>query len=119
MPEMIPGVEFDFGGGRVYTIPPLPLGALQRLQDKLGKLNASSALEPASVATVIDAAHSAMRRNYPELTQDEVADLVDVGNMHEVIGCVLDVAGLKRKAQAEAKNPLAQTASSATPTGPA
>lgn len=119
MPELIPGIEYDFGGGRVYTVPPLSLAALQRLQKKLEALQQASALDPASIGTVIDAAHSALKRNYPEMTPEEAAELVDVGNMHDVVACVMDVAGVRRKAEAEAKNRPAQAADSQTPTGPA
>lgn len=109
MPSLIPGVELDFGGGRVYTVPPLSLGALQQLQGKLESLqDQHNPLSPAAVSTVLQATHSALVRNYPAITPDDVANLVDVGNMHEVIAAVLDVAGIKRKAQADAKNPTAQ-----------
>jgi hypothetical protein len=109
MPELIPGIEVDFGGGRLYTVPPLALGALQRLQGKLSQLNQASSLEPATVDAVIAATHSALVRNYPEITVEQVGDLIDVGNMHDVISSVLDVAGIKRKAIAEEKNRAAQS----------
>lgn len=97
---MIPGVEFDFGGGRIYLVPPLSLGALQLLQDRIAQLNMLSSVDPVAVATMIEAAHLALRRNYPAITPAEVAELVDVSNIGEVYDCLLDVAGIKRKAQA-------------------
>lgn len=106
--EQIPGVLFDFGGGKIYMLPPLTMGAMERLQKGLADLSSAEALSPESVTTIVDAAHAALRRNYPELSRDDVADLVDVGNMFDVVGAVLDVSGVKRKAQAEAKNPPAQ-----------
>lgn len=108
MSEMIPGIEYDFGGGRVYTLPPLSMGAMERLQKGLAALSSAEALSPESITTIVDAAHAALRRNYPAMTRDDVAELVDVGNMFDVVGAVLDVSGIKRKAQAEAKNPQAQ-----------
>jgi hypothetical protein len=113
--EMIPGIDFDFGGGQVRTIPPLSLAALRRMQGALGKLSAVGALEPEAIDTVIKATHAALRRNYPDISEDDVAELIDVANMHEVIACVLDVAGVKRKAGEEAKNPPAQPMQAATP----
>ncbi len=110
MAELIPGVEFPFGGGKTYVVPPLSLGALERLQGKLASLSSASATDPESIKTVVDAAHSALKRNYPEMTRDEVAELVDLGNMHEVINCVMDVAGMRRKAADDAKNQTAQPA---------
>ncbi len=106
--ELIPGVEFNFGGGRVYTIPPLSLGALQRLQNKLASFSERTALDPVSMGVVVEALHAALARNYPDLTEGEVSELVDVSQIGDVMAAVLDVSGLKRKAQAEAKNQAAQ-----------
>jgi hypothetical protein len=50
------------------------------------------------VATVIDTAHAALRRNYPDTTREDVADMLGLENMVEVMECVMDVSGLKRKA---------------------
>lgn len=119
--ELIPGIDFDFGGGQVHTIPPLSLAALRRLQGSLSKLSDVGALEPEAIDTVIKATHAALRRNYPAITEEDVAELIDLGNMHDVIACVLDVAGIKRKAGHDAKNPPAQPmpAETPAPTGPA
>ena len=46
--------------------------------------------------TIVDATHAALKRNYPDLTRADVAELVDLGNMVEVIQSVMDVAGVKR-----------------------
>ncbi|WP_394788770.1 hypothetical protein [Rhodoferax sp.] len=100
----LPGVDFDFGGGRVYTIPPLSIGALQLLQSKLADIESASVLEPRSVVTIVQAAHAALHRNYPDITVAEVGELVDLGNMYDVMECVLDVAGMRRKSEADAKN---------------
>lgn len=110
MPK-IPGIDFDFGGGRIYTVPPLALGDLQGLQGRLAALSGNDALDPASISAVLDATHAALVRNYPALSVAEVGQLVDVGNMFDVISCVMDVTGVKRKAaESAAKNPTAQPA---------
>lgn len=94
-------------GGVEYTVPPLALGALEQLQDRVSKFN-GDIRDAEQVATVIDAAHSALKRNYPETTRDDVADMIDVGNMAEVFEAVMDVSGLKRKAieAGEAQEPV-------------
>ena len=116
MPK-IPGIAFDFGGGQVYIVPPLALGNLQMLQDKLTAMTGVEAMNPASIATVLDATHAALVRNYPDMTREKVGQLVDLGNMFEVIGCVMDVTGAKRKSSEDAeKNQQAQAATPA-PTG--
>ena len=92
------GVVFDFGGGHVYTVPPLALGDVELLQDRIAVLADRPMASAESVATVIDAAHRALARNYL-CSREQVGDLVDVGNMPEVLEAVMDVAGVKRRAQ--------------------
>ncbi|MEI8326211.1 MAG: hypothetical protein WCH44_12770 [Betaproteobacteria bacterium] len=120
--NLVPGVDYDFGGGRVYTVAALPIVALMRLQSRLTNLSTDNALSPESVDTILQATHAALKRNYPDITLDQVGELVDVANMLEVISLVLDVGGFKRKAAAEAeaaKNQPAQTAApTVLPTGP-
>lgn len=107
MPK-IKGNDFDFGSV-VLTIPPLSLGDLELLQDRMGTLQVG-ATDAQSVGTVIDATHAALKRNYPELTRQEVAGLIDIANMGDVLECVMDVSGAKRKADEAAKK--AQSAES-------
>ncbi|WP_310613735.1 hypothetical protein [Limnohabitans sp.] len=115
--ELIPGVEFNFGGERVYTIPPLTLGALQRLQHKLSELSAMSALDPQAISIITEATHVALLRNYPNMTVDELSELLDVSQLGDVLSALLDVSGLQRKAQAEAKNQVAQPVQTSALTG--
>lgn len=106
----IPGVEFDFGGGRVYILPPLALGDLEVMQVAISALGEKGVpLDPDSTKTIIDATFSSLVRNYPQITRAEVGALLDVGNMFDAMGAVLDTSGLQRKAQADAKNLTAQS----------
>lgn len=91
-------------GEQTFIVPPLALGALEQLQDRVASFN-GDIRDAAQVATVIDAGHAALKRNYPEITREEVADLIDVGNMAEVFEAVMDVSGLKRKALASGEAP--------------
>lgn len=89
-------------GGRDWVVPPLNLAALEQLQEQLARF--SGGLDADSVALVLDATTAALRRNYPDITREQVAEMVDVANMAEVMEAVMDVSGLKRKAQ-EATTP--------------
>ena len=100
MPK-IPGIEFDFGS-EVLIIPPLALGDLEMLQERLSTLNVG-AMDAGSVGTVIDTTLAALLRNYPDMTRARVAGLIDMANMPEVIQCVMDMAGMKRKEIAAGK----------------
>jgi dihydroxyacetone kinase DhaKLM complex PTS-EIIA-like component DhaM len=93
---MIRGVKMDLGG-KTYIVPPLSLGAIEAMQERISNFAGGTRLE--SVGTVIDALHSALLRNYPDISRDQVANMVDLGCMQEVMEAVMDVSGLKRKAQ--------------------
>ena len=81
--------------GKEYVIPPLSLGALDQLKDRVGQFDKLPFAE--QVTTTIDAAHAALKRNYPELTHDDVGELVDVGNMMDVFQALMDVSGMQRR----------------------
>lgn len=84
-------------GDRVFVVPPLNFRQLQVFQDRLNGF--SGGVDPASVALVLEVTHAAIGRNYPDVTTDELAELLDVGNIQDVMEAVMDVSGLKRKAQ--------------------
>lgn len=116
--EQIPGIEYDFGAGRVYTLAALSFASMIRLQKGLAVLPTAEALNPESITTILETVYASLGRNYPNLSRDDVAELVDLANMFDVLGAVLDVSGIKRKAwvaeQAE-KNQHAQQTTAVTP----
>lgn len=90
------GIPFNFDG-RTLIIPPLSLGAMEQLQGRLETMG-EHITKPEYIATVVDSVHAALQRNYPDMTREEVAGLLDLQNMQEVMACVFDVGGVKRKA---------------------
>lgn len=102
-------------GDKTFVVPPLSFRALQELQDRLASFNGG--VDPESVALVVDATFMSLKRNYPDITREELLDVLDVGNMQEVMEAVMDVSGLHRKAHEAAEasgNP--STGPSSTPT---
>lgn len=95
-----PGIPKTLGGVE-YIIPPISLRALQLLKPQIDTF--SNEADIASMDTVTQALHAALLRNYPDITYDEVGDMIDVGNMFELFEMVMDVSGLKRKAYLEAQ----------------
>jgi hypothetical protein len=92
----IKGVVLNLNGTN-YTVPPLNLRSLETMQDALSDF--TGGIDAKSVSTVVDAAYAALKRNYPDMTRDEVAEIIDVGNMVEVMQAIMDVSGLMRKEQ--------------------
>jgi hypothetical protein len=90
-------------GGEEYIVPPIPIGALIQLQSALEKISAENMLTQESIETIVKSAQVCMRRNYPDITTEQLEELIDVGNMHEVFAAIVDVSGLRRKAAEEKK----------------
>ncbi len=93
----VAGIPFPFADGE-RIIPPIALGALEQLQTRIAAFKGG--IDGESITTVIDSAYAALRRNYPDITREQVADMVDVGNMIDVFQSVMDVSGALRKAKA-------------------
>lgn len=93
------GVPVRLSDGATYLVPPLTLGKLQALQGRLLALDRLEAMSMETVSTVVEVTYLALVRNYPAITREEVAELIDVGNMGDVFAAVIDVCGMKRRAQ--------------------
>jgi len=89
----IPGVDFAFPG-KVLVIPPLALGDLEQLLDRINSVMAGN-MDKDGVATVIDATHAALRRNYPDIERGEVAALLDLRNMRDALNAVMNASGME------------------------
>lgn len=89
------GIKKEIGGVE-YIIPPISLGTLEQMQERITQVTDST--DASSVSTVIDATHASLKRNYPDITREHVADIIDVENMMDIYEAVMDVSGLKRKA---------------------
>jgi hypothetical protein len=94
-------IELD---GTMRIVPPLSLGALEQLRDGL-KSFSGDVNDPAQIALIVNVAHAALKRNYPDLTREEVAEMIGLENMMEVFEAVMDVSGMKRRAQEAAAEP--------------
>lgn len=97
--------------GQDFVVPPLNFRSLQEMQARIASF--TGGVDPESISLVVDAAHAALSRNYPDLSKDAVIDLLDLENMLSIMEAVMDVSGLKRKAQE-----AAETASGDPSTGP-
>lgn len=90
--KLIKGVNVEMGGEE-WVIPPLTLGAIEDMQEELATLaNPDPRAQFAAMAKVI---HTAMLRNYPDLTIDRLKrELLDMGNVFEVTDAVMGASGM-------------------------
>jgi len=94
---LIPGVEVAMGGEN-WLIPPLTLGQLRRLMPKVRQLTEiDAAMGEAQIGILVEIVAAALQRNYPEMTQETVENLLDLGNAGAVLNAVLLGSGLKRR----------------------
>ncbi|MCU4314903.1 hypothetical protein KTH46_07685 [Acinetobacter bereziniae] len=84
--------------GQPFVFAPLSLGAVEKL------LPALQGFKPNDVGTVIDVAHKSLKRNYPDITREDVADMLYMDQLEEVMAAVMSVSGLKNKEAQEGES---------------
>ena len=121
----VPGVLHDFYGRRLI-LAPLNMGPLRQLLDRTKTMGQEATAD--QIDTVVDAVYASLKRNYPAISRDEVADeLVDSANAEDLMQIIMNKSGLNRTQDdglpgellGEAKSQGVATAgSSSTPTLP-
>jgi hypothetical protein len=101
---MIDGVQIRMGG-REFLVPPLNLKTIRRLEPKLANLSTVNPSDPSNLDDVVEIVHAALSRNYPDLGRDEIEDLLDMGNLNEVIVAIMGISGLKKKSTIDPGSP--------------
>lgn len=98
---MFPGIKYTFPNGEKLVVPPLSLGSVEELEKEHGKVSTWG--QPGSefgVDFVLELVGHSLRRNYPDVTDEKIKnELVDLGNMNEVVSAIMDINGSKRKEQ--------------------
>lgn len=93
---MIKGTELNLGGTD-YIVPPLNLASLEDFQERIKTY--SGGIDSKSVELVVDVAHAAIKRNYPEVTKEQLKEWIDLGNIQEVFEAVMNISGLTKRMQ--------------------
>lgn len=92
---MIDGVKIKIGDAE-YTIPPLNFKAIKRLQTEIAKMadiQVGATITAEQLDAMVCIVHSALVRNYPDMTEDQVAEIVDLGNAGTIIQAIMGVSG--------------------------
>ena len=98
MTVKIKGIDINLSGVD-YVVPPLNLASLQILQDKLATFTGGADVK--SVGVVADCAHAALKRNYPEITREELLEVIDLGNMLELMNAIMGISGMQGTGEAK------------------
>lgn len=103
MPETKPrfaGEIVDLGGTD-YTVPPLSLGQVRELAPLIEKLDSETKGIPQAeqIDAMIKVMHAALSRNYPDFTEKDLLDVIDLANMTEMIKATMRTSGLKPRGE--------------------
>jgi hypothetical protein len=86
-------------GDKQYKVAPLNFKAMRELSAKISSITSLEKGEMPSgeqMSALVPIAHAALKRNYPQMTEDEVADNLDFGNFGNVLSAVLGTSGLNK-----------------------
>jgi hypothetical protein len=92
---MISGIEIELGGG-TYVVPPLNFRALREHMDAIAGMTTGIPLSAEQIDRSVAIILAAMKRNYPEMTQDRLEELLDMANIKTVLPAILGASGFAR-----------------------
>lgn len=105
---MYEGRTFNIGG-QEWVVPALSLATLRRFskEDILGKLGSieGNVFGEAQVDAAVQVIHAALVRNYPGVTPEQVAEMVDLGNFREMVRAIFGQSGVETVPAGEGGSP--------------
>lgn len=104
MGNLIDGKTIRMGGNE-YVVPPLTFKQLRALTPKLdiiASIPDGKMPDDEQMQAMIDVVHSALSRNYPDVTAEAVEDMIDLGNVQPIIAAIMGVSGLLEPGEARA-----------------
>ncbi len=85
MTPSIPGTPIILGGSE-YIVPPLTFPQAQELERQLQLvLGPSFAGTPGAIKAYLEVIGTAIRRNYPDVTDEQLCPMIDFGNYIAVL----------------------------------
>ncbi len=95
---LIDGQKVTIGGGE-FTMPPLNVKLLKQFQADLDTLTNPEAVKELGVTgfalKAIPVIHANLKRNYPDMTLDELEDRLPVSDVAEVVRAMFRVSGFE------------------------
>lgn len=85
-------------GGTEYIVPPLSLRSVRKFALAIQQLGDDSALAgPEKLDRLLEVVHASLVRNYPDITIEELGEMLDLGNMMAVFEAVMRASGFTRE----------------------
>lgn len=105
--ELLDGVEVRIGR-QTYIMPPLPLKPLRTMllplyADAIKMLDRTEGQSPEEIMAdvssynekVVAVIHAALKRNYPDLTPDQIEEEIDLETSRKLLEKLREISGLK------------------------
>lgn len=100
---MIPGKNLDLAG-RSWLVPPINFAALKKHRALIAEMRTGSVeLTDAQQDAMLDLIYLALRRNYPDITLEQVEEMIDLANMQPVFEAIMTVSGFEAAAAGESQ----------------
>jgi len=72
------------------VVPRVPLKAFRCHPEWFAKIDSMSGImQPDDVTAIVSVVYSAIERNYPDMTIEQVEDLLDIGNVGDMLKVVM------------------------------
>lgn len=101
--DLVDGVSLKIGR-TVLTIPALDFKSLRRLRPQMAVLTAmddkASDITDEQYEAMIEVVHTAIRRNYPNMSRDELEAGMDLGNAKSLLQAVMTGSGMTKSGEA-------------------
>jgi restriction endonuclease Mrr len=96
--ERYGGVIFAVGK-KEWMFAPLSIAAVKRFQKKVNDVTSGKIPQEEQMDVMLEVIGASLRRNYPDLTQELIEDVViDSTNMRQLFDTVLVASGFKKQA---------------------
>jgi hypothetical protein len=92
---MYKGTEIELGGEN-YTLPPLSLDSLEELEAQFQQLATPSASLKDRLRKLMPILLASFRRNYPEMTEVQLRELLDLPSLNLVVEAIMQANGFRR-----------------------
>lgn len=94
--KMIKGETMNLGGDD-YVVPPLNLDNLEEHAGIIDQLSDPELALPEQRKIQTTLITAALKRNYPDMTEDKVRQIVDMGNLIDVTQAIMGKSGFMLK----------------------
>ena len=97
MPELFEGVKLRIGRGD-YVVPALTVRQLKQFRPVLTGMERFKVSDPSDedLDQVLGMVHAALSRNYPDLTVEQLQDMVDLRSLPAIVKAIAGQTGLDR-----------------------